>query len=109
QMLHMTRRLWPFLRRAEMYIKPRYWPVPAQMTDRLIGLFTFVMAMAVTLPIPFGNWFPALAIALAGLALSQRDGILLALAIGVGGFAMFLFGLLIGAAGTAARYFWSLL
>ena len=35
-----------------------------------------VLAIVVTLPIPLGNWLPAFATALLGLALSERDGIL---------------------------------
>ena len=37
-----------------------------------------MLAIVVTLPIPLGNWLPAFATALLGLALSERDGILLA-------------------------------
>jgi hypothetical protein len=101
QLIRMTDRLSPLLMRAERYIRPRYWPLSNQMADRLIGLFAFIMGVAVTLPIPFGNWFPALATTMIGLALSERDGILLAAALLVGLFALGIIALVIGAAGFA--------
>lgn len=108
QMLAMTRKLWPVLRRFELYIKPRYWPMPHHVTERLIGVFVLIMGIAVTLPIPFGNWFPALSTTIAGLALSERDGVMLVLAVVVGVFALFVMGLVIGAAGVAANFLFGL-
>lgn len=70
-------RLVPKLVSLEKYIKPRFWPLPGRYDERIIGFLSLLMAILVTLPVPFGNWFPALTITLAGLALSQRDGILL--------------------------------
>lgn len=43
-----------------------------------------MLAIVVTLPIPFGNWLPALATALIGLSLIERDGVLLAIGVLVG-------------------------
>lgn len=108
QMLAMTRKLWPVLRRFELYIKPRYWPMPHHVTERLIGVFVLIMGIAVTLPIPFGNWFPALSTTIAGLALSERDGVMLVIAVVVGVFALFVMGLVIGAAGVAANFLFGL-
>lgn len=108
QMLSMTQKLWPILRRVEYYIKPRYWPMQHHLAERLIGVFVLVMGLAVTLPIPFGNWFPALSTTLAGLALSERDGLLLVVSVVVGIFALFVMALVIGAAGAAANFFFSI-
>jgi hypothetical protein len=68
----------PRLIRVERLIRPRYWPFWRRRGDRIIGGIALVLAIVVTLPIPLGNWLPALATALLGLALSERDGILLA-------------------------------
>jgi hypothetical protein len=43
----------------------------------VIGTVALVLAIAVTLPIPLGNWLPAFAIFLLSLALSERDGLCL--------------------------------
>ena len=68
----------PRLIRLERVIRPRYWPFWRKQGDRIIGGLALVLAIVVTLPIPLGNWLPALATALLGLALSERDGVLLA-------------------------------
>lgn len=81
QFQKMAVRIVPRLQWLEALVRPRYWPFADPKTaERIIGIAAFVLAMLVTLPIPFGNWFPALACALLGLALSERDGILLAAA-----------------------------
>jgi hypothetical protein len=68
----------PRLVRIERVIRPRYWPFWRRQGDRFIGCVALLLAIVVTLPIPLGNWLPAFATALLGLALSERDGILLA-------------------------------
>ena len=74
----------PRLIRLERIIRPRYWPFWRKQGDRVIGLIALVLAIVVTLPIPLGNWLPAFATALLGLALSERDGILFAIGGAVG-------------------------
>jgi hypothetical protein len=44
--------------------------------DRLIGLTCFLLSLVLLLPIPLGNMAPAAAIAMFGLAMVQRDGVL---------------------------------
>ena len=93
----------PQLERLERLIKPRRWPFSSQATsDRLIGLIGLVLAIAVTLPIPLGNWLPAFAIAVIGLSLSERDGMFLAAGIGLGVVSLLVIGVVIGAAGALA-------
>ena len=70
----------PRLIRLEKLVRPRYWPFWRRQGDRVIGVVALFLAVVVTLPIPLVNWLPALATALLGLALSERDGILLAIA-----------------------------
>ena len=81
----MTTWLIPFLERMENWVKPRYWPFPTiKSGERTVGLIALVFAIAVVIPIPFGNWLPALATAICGLALSERDGLVLAIGIATG-------------------------
>lgn len=56
-----------------------------------------------TLPIPLGNWLPAFATTLLGLALSERDGILFAVGsvVAMASIAVIVF--VIGAAGAATQ------
>jgi hypothetical protein len=72
-------RVVPRLVSLERMIRPRYWPFWRRQGDRVIGLMCFVLALIVTLPIPFGNWLPAFSSALLGLALIERDGLLFAI------------------------------
>ena len=71
--------------------------------DRIIGCLALVLAIVVTLPIPLGNWLPAFATALLGLALSERDGVLLAVggALSVASFCVI--AAVVGAAGIATH------
>lgn len=93
----------PRLTRIERVIRPRYWPFWRRQGDRIIGIVALVLAIVVTLPIPLGNWLPAFATALLGLALSERDGILLAVggALSVASFCVI--AAVVGTAGFAAN------
>jgi hypothetical protein len=74
----------PRLRRVEQFIKPRYWPFPVMIGERLVGVLCALLSILVILPIPGANWIPAFAMVLMGLSLSERDGILLVLGLGIG-------------------------
>jgi hypothetical protein len=93
----------PRLIRIERVIRPRYWPFWRKQGDRIIGCIALVLAIVVTLPIPLGNWLPAFATALLGLALSERDGLLLAVGGAVCVAAMVVIGAVIGVAGVATN------
>jgi hypothetical protein len=75
----------PYLERAERLLRPRLPSVLSWTGERLIGTALFILAVVLTAPIPFGNWLPAFAIAILGLALVEKDGVavLIGLAIGV--------------------------
>jgi hypothetical protein len=93
----------PQLERLERLIKPRRWPfASAETSDRFIGLIGLVLAIAVTLPIPLGNWLPAFSIAIIGLSLSERDGLFLAGGVAIGVVSLLLIAVVIGAAGAIA-------
>jgi hypothetical protein len=103
----MTARAMPRLLWLERLIKPRYWPFRSeQVADRVIGAIAFVFAIAVTLPIPFGNWLPAFSIFLLSLALSERDGLCLIAGLVVGAVAFLVIALV---AGTAHALYGALL
>ncbi|MCR9121855.1 MAG: exopolysaccharide biosynthesis protein [Phyllobacteriaceae bacterium] len=71
----MTRRVIPLLEKLETWIRPRRWPFAShRAAERIVGVYALVLGIAVILPVPFGNWLPAFACAICGLALSERDG-----------------------------------
>jgi hypothetical protein len=95
----MTARAMPRLRWLERLIQPRYWPFRSERAaDRLIGVVALILGIAVTLPIPFGNWLPAFSIFLLSLALSERDGLCLIAGLIAGVVSFFIIALVAGAA-----------
>lgn len=89
----------PRLIRLEKVIRPRYWPFWRRHGDRFVGAVTLFLGVIVTLPIPLGNWLPACATALLGIAVSERDGVLLAFGGAVGLSALAVIGIVVGTAG----------
>ncbi|MBL8581151.1 MAG: exopolysaccharide biosynthesis protein [Rhizobiaceae bacterium] len=96
----------PRLQRLERLIRPRYWPFWRRQGDRVIGLLALIMAITITLPIPLGNWLPAVSTTLLGLALSERDGLLFAIGTFVGVAALALIVFVGAAAGLATQAVW---
>jgi len=105
QFRQMSEKLGPKVKRVERLIRPRYWPFAPGQADRAVGLCALFLGVLITLPIPFGNWFPALACALLGLALSECDGLLLGIAVAVGLFSLVIVGVIFGSAGALAAFF----
>ncbi|EKF20943.1 exopolysaccharide synthesis, ExoD [Nitratireductor pacificus pht-3B] len=101
---HMSAKLIPRLVWIEQFIKPRYWPFARNHADRAIGIVALILAIAVTLPIPLGNWFPAFSCALIGLALSERDGVLLGIGVFCGLLSLFVIAAVVGAASVLAGF-----
>jgi hypothetical protein len=74
----------PWMEWAERFIKPRLWPRRSRLYERLIGVFALLLAVVIFLPIPFGNMGPSWALALIGLGLTERDGIIVGLGLLIG-------------------------
>lgn len=96
----LSERLIPRMMRLETLIRPRYWPFWRRRGDRVIGVIALILAIAVVLPVPLGNWLPAFASALIGLAMSERDGILFAIGVVVGIASLIVIALVIASAGA---------
>lgn len=73
-------RLVPLASRWERFIRPRYAFAIGPAQDRLVGLGCCLLAMVLLLPIPFGNFLPAVGMVAFALGMTERDG----LAVGVG-------------------------
>lgn len=91
-------RIGPFIRRAERLARHRLWPQPEGMLLSLVGWVCFLLAVIVTIPFPLTNMAPGVAIAIAGIAITARDGLWL-IAAAVLGVASVLF--LVGVYGGA--------
>jgi len=84
----------PALKRIEKGAKPRGRWVSNPLTQRLLGLFIFVLALFIALPIPATNMPPAIAIFVTSLGMVERDGVLICAGILIGLASMVLIGAL---------------
>lgn len=66
----------PMVRKLEALFRPRLSFVTAAPFTVLLGIQVLVMALVLILPIPGGNWPPGMSVAMTGLAILQRDGVL---------------------------------
>ena len=86
----------PYLQRTERLLKPRLTGLFSWTGERLIGVALLVLAITLTLPIPFGNWLPAFAIAIVGLALVEKDGAAVLIGLVVGAASLIVVALVVG-------------
>ncbi len=69
-------RVLTFMRWVERLIRPRLAALTEHNGTRLIGIMALLLSLIAWLPIPGLHYIPALVIALFGLALINRDGLL---------------------------------
>ncbi len=65
----------PWLNRLSLFIRPRIAFMTRGIPSKLIGLFGFLFAMCVCIPIPMTNTVPSFAILLMALGVLMRDGL----------------------------------
>ena len=70
-----------WLKRIELFAKPRVSWLAGGLMARLAGLFAVFLAAVILMPGPFTNNPPGVAITLLGFALAERDGILMLIAL----------------------------
>jgi hypothetical protein len=68
-------RLGAVFRPVERALKPRLARLFEPRAERILGCYLFVVALALAAPIPLTGYLPACAIALAGIGLIERDGL----------------------------------
>jgi hypothetical protein len=71
----VANRTLPFLERIEKLLQPRLTVLLSWTGERLVGIAILILAVILTLPIPFANWLPACGIAIFGLAIVEKDGV----------------------------------
>ena len=97
----------PLIRRVEPVLRrDRLRPLTGRTAETLLGIPVFLLAVAIALPIPFGNILPVAALVVIAMGLMERDGlatlfgiVLAAVALGTSG------GLLYG---TASAFGWAI-
>ena len=67
----------------EAFSRPRLTFLFNPPAERLIGAVCAILAVISMIPIPFAHMAPAIAVGIYGLALMQRDGVLLLVAMGL--------------------------
>lgn len=92
----------PSVKRLEAYVRRRAWPRHESAADRCVGIVALVLATIVFLPIPLGNWLPALSLALIGLGLAERDGRLVSVGIAIGCASVAILAAAVGVVATVA-------
>lgn len=65
----------PYLVKFERLLRPRLEVMTVGLAERALGFVLLVLAILVSLPIPFANQPPAVAQALIALAIIERDGV----------------------------------
>ena len=80
----MIERVEPYLMRVERLLRPRFVVLTGPLGERLMGVMCLVLALLLTVPILF-NLPLIVPIALMSLALLERDGVLAAIGLAVGG------------------------
>jgi len=70
-----------WLKRIELFAKPRVSWLARGLMARLCGLFVLFLAAVILMPGPFTNNPPGVAITLLGFALAERDGVLMLIAL----------------------------
>ena len=74
----------PYLERTERLLRPRLTMLLSWTGERVIGVAILILALVLTLPIPFANWLPACAISIIALAILEKDGLAVLVGIAVG-------------------------
>lgn len=102
-------RIVPWLERFERRLSPRRWKMLSGRVARpFLGLAILAMAVIITLPIPFGNVLPVVALAMLALALLERDGVAVLLALVMSLVAVVWTGLLVMFGVQIVEALWSL-
>lgn len=75
----LAERAGPWLRRIEMFSRPRLGVLTRAPMDRVIGLALVLFSASILVPLPGTNTVPGFAVVIIAMGLLQRDGILVAL------------------------------
>lgn len=80
----LVERMRPTLDRLERVIRPRYRDLTRPKAERLLGLFTALVALSLVFSLPTGNLLLGIGATALGLGLMERDGIAIVVGVVVG-------------------------
>lgn len=100
----MAGRIGPLLERAEKLLRPRLAQLVTPSSQRALGGLALVLAVAILLPIPFGNMLPAVAICMIALGVLEHDGVWIVAGIATGAIALGVVGIVVFALAKAAVF-----
>ncbi len=80
----MTQRILPWVLKLERLSQPRLTALTSPWAERLIGLFALVLAVTLALPIPLTGIPLGTGLALMGIGLLERDGLVLMAGVAAG-------------------------
>lgn len=100
----MAERAGPYLEKGERVLKPRLPALVSPVAERILGAVCLGLAIIVSLPIPFGNQPPAVAIALMSLGIVERDGLFVIIGLVASAIAVAIASTVVAAIGMSALY-----
>lgn len=74
----------PWLRKIEIHLRPRMTYISVQTWEKVIGIFSFIFALSIALPIPMTNFPPGWGILIMSLGLLSKDGLTIIIGVIVG-------------------------
>ena len=74
-MTGVLNRATPWAEKAERRMRPRLPALSGQASQRCVGFMVLVLGSILIIPIPGGNFIPAVSVALMALGLGEKDGI----------------------------------
>lgn len=80
----MVIRLKPVFRPLEKLSKPRLLFLFSPTHERFVGLALIIVAVALFIPLPLSGWGPGIAVLVIAFGLVERDGLIVAIGLGIG-------------------------
>ena len=74
----------PYLRKVEMWMRPRFSFASSKIGEKIVGFFSLIFAISILVPLPFTNFIPAIGIVLMSLGILSKDGIIIILGMLIG-------------------------
>lgn len=85
----------PWIERMERYVKPRWLKLLVLPLPQIVGLTVLALGFLISMPVPFINFLPAIALLCLSLGLLERDGLMIFLGLAIALLAIAI-GILIG-------------
>lgn len=88
----------PYIRKVEIILKPRLAFMISQKAERIIGIFIFILASFIVLPMPLSNFIPGLGILIISFGLLGKDGLVVicGMLIGIAGVVISITAIILG-------------